>query len=64
MTRVRPGETWFAVLPGEVTCACVQIDEITRKTVALRREPDLDGGRDKAVARYARGDVRFVERLP
>ena len=60
--RLRPGDTWFAVLPGEVACACVQIDEITRKTVALRREPDL-GSRKNDAARYAKADVRFVERV-
>ena len=62
--RLRPGDTWFAVLPGEVICACVQIDEITRKTVALRREPDLGSGRNNDAARYAKEDVRFVEKVP
>lgn len=61
--RLRAGDTWFAVLPGEVICSCVQIDEITKKTVALRREP-VGGGRDNTAARYAKEDVRFVERIP
>lgn len=61
--RLRSGDTWFAILPGEVICACVQIDEITRRTVALRREPDLGSGRNTDAARYAKQDVRFVERV-
>lgn len=62
--RLRSGDTWFAVLPGEVACACVQIDEITRKTVALRREPDLGSGRNNDAARYVKAEVRWVERVP
>lgn len=62
--RLYPGQTWFVVLPASVTVACVVIDEVTRKTVAFRREPDLGCGMERAIARYARADVRFVERIP
>lgn len=61
--RISAGQTWFVVLPGCSTVACVVIDELTRKTVALRREPDLQD-RTQSTARYVRTDVRFVERVP
>lgn len=62
--RLCPGDTWFVVLPGSVTAACDVIDEVTRKTVVLRREPDVRCGMELAMARYARADVRFVEKVP
>ena len=63
-TRVRPGETWFAKLPGSHTVACVVIDEVTRKTVAVRQEADLSAKGNTAEAiRYARDDVKFVEKV-
>lgn len=61
--RFHVGEVWFVVLPGDVTVSCVHVEERTRKTVVLRQEPDLDGGRDGTAARYVRRDVRFVERI-
>lgn len=65
MTRISAGQIWFAVLPGSVVASCVLIDEVTRKTVALRQETDLGRGNPRApVTRYVRDDVRFVERLP
>lgn len=62
-TRISVGETWFVVLPGEKSASCVLIDEVTRKTVALRGESDL-GRKCFESARFARTDVRFVERVP
>lgn len=62
--RLHIGHTWFVVLPCSVTIACVVIDEVTRRTVAFRREPDLGCGMELPLARYARADVRFIERLP
>lgn len=61
--RLHVGDTWFVILPSSVTVACVVIDEVTRKTVAFRREPDLGCGMELPLARYARADVRFIERL-
>lgn len=61
--RLHIGDTWFVVLPSAVTVACVVIDEVTRRTIAFRREPDLGCGMELPIARYARADVRFIERL-
>lgn len=63
--RISAGQTWFVVLPGSVVASCALIDEVTRKTVALRQEIDLGSGDPTAPAmRYVRDDVRFVERIP
>ena len=63
-TRLSAGQTWFVVLPGEKSASCVLIDEVTRKTVALRGESDLGRTCLELATRFARADVRFVERLP
>ena len=61
--RIFAGQTWFVVLPGEKAASCVLIDEVTRKTVALRGESDM-GRKCFEAARFARADIRFVEKLP
>lgn len=61
-SRISAGQTWFVVLPGEKSASCVLIDEVTRKTVALRGESDL-GRKCFESARFARADVRFVEKI-
>lgn len=50
------GETWFVKLPGSDALDRVLIEQLTEKTVCL----ELLGHRS---ARYARADVRFVERV-
>jgi hypothetical protein len=62
-TRLCAGQTWFVVLPGDKSTSCVLVEEITRKTVALRGESDM-GRKCFESARFARADVRWVERLP
>jgi len=61
--RLHAGDTWFVVLPQGVACCCVEVDEVTRKTVALRRVADLGLTAESISSRYVRADVRFVERL-
>jgi len=61
--RISAGQTWFVVLPGATAVSCVVIEEVTRKTVALRGEPDLQS-RNQSTARWVRTEVRFVERIP
>jgi hypothetical protein len=43
-TRLAAGQTWFVVLPGDGATSCVLVEEVTRKTVALRQEVDLGRG--------------------
>jgi hypothetical protein len=63
-TRLSAGQTWFVVLPGEKPTSCVLIDEVTRKTVVLRGESDLGRKCFEAATRFARADLRWVERVP
>ena len=64
LRRVRPGQTWFAELPGDYKLVPVVIDEVTRATVAFRLESDLSTqGNIAAAVRYARWRVVFVERV-
>lgn len=62
--RLHVGDTWFVVLPQGIACTCVEIDEVTRKTVALRRVADLRLSSEAVANRYVRVDVRFIERIP
>lgn len=62
--RISCGQIWFVVLPGSTVVDCMLIDEVTKRTVALRRQADLGGFDANIATRYARVDVRFVERLP
>ena len=62
--RLHVGDTWFVVLPASSVVNCMLIDEVTRKTVVLRREADLGMAAEVIATRYARVDVRFVERVP
>ncbi len=62
--RISAGQTWFVVLPQGIACTCVEVDEVTRKTVALRQVADLGLRSESVASRYARADVRFVERVP
>lgn len=61
---VRAGQTWFVVLPQGVAVTCVSIDEVTPRTVALRREADLGSGTELLATRWVRSEVRWVERIP
>lgn len=58
------GEAWFVKLPGAIQCACVEVDEITERTVVLRMTDELGSTHHGRVGRYERRDVRFVERVP
>lgn len=58
------GEAWFVKLPGAMQCACVEVDELTARTVVLRLTDELGTMHHGRVGRYERRDVRFVERVP
>lgn len=64
--KVSAGEEWFVQLVPGANAIAVEIDEVTRATVVLRRVADLHyrpKGYDVPV-RYARQDITFLERLP
>lgn len=59
------GETWFVKLPGSLQIACVEVDELTRRTVVLRMQSDIGQSYANAMAgRYEQHDVKFIERVP
>lgn len=63
-TALAVGEAWFVKLPGATQCACVEVDEITNRTVVLRMADELGVMYHGRAGRYERRDVRFVERVP
>jgi len=61
---VRAGQTWHVKLPGDRELTCMQGDEVTPRTVALRQMHDLEAEVLLGSRRFARADVVFVERVP
>lgn len=64
LTALSAGQVWHAKMPGEHELTCVEIDEVTRRTVALRQVMDLSRTVILGTRRFARIDIVFVERVP
>lgn len=64
VVNLRPGQTWFAELPGDLEVTCVMVDEVTAKTVVLREQADTGSSNTTVGIRYARVKVTFVEKVP
>lgn len=64
--ELQVGQIWHVKFPGEISLTCVQIDELTHKTVALRKQSDLAAMYSPAepAVRYDRRDIKFVEQAP
>lgn len=64
--EMREGEIWHVKMPGQVALICCQIDELTQRTVVLRRKSDVGMmfPASQPALRYDRRDIKFVEQVP